>query len=75
MALHVAMSLESILPGVAPVIRQLSEMVDHGHFGKKSGLGFYRYKKGKRVGVSGLAGRQVQISRLQISETTFWTMD
>jgi 3-hydroxyacyl-CoA dehydrogenase/enoyl-CoA hydratase/3-hydroxybutyryl-CoA epimerase len=48
------MSLESILPGVAPVVRQLSEMVQHGHLGKKSGLGFYRYKKGKSAGVADL---------------------
>lgn len=51
-ALHVAMSLKSVLPGVAPVVDQLSEMVKHGHLGKKSGLGFYQYKKGKSVGVA-----------------------
>jgi 3-hydroxyacyl-CoA dehydrogenase/enoyl-CoA hydratase/3-hydroxybutyryl-CoA epimerase len=47
-ALHVASSLDTILAGVAPVVDQLSVMVQHGHLGKKSGLGFYHYKHGKR---------------------------
>lgn len=51
-ALHVAMSLEDILPGVAPVVHQLSNLVNHGHLGKKSGLGFYQYNKGRRAGVA-----------------------
>ncbi len=60
-AQHVAMSLESILPGVAPVVHQLSEMVEHGHLGKKSGLGFYRYKKGKSAGVADLPGGKADL--------------
>jgi 3-hydroxyacyl-CoA dehydrogenase/enoyl-CoA hydratase/carnithine racemase len=47
-ALHVAKSLDSILPGVAPVVDRLSARVDEGWLGKKSGVGFYRYKNGKR---------------------------
>ncbi len=47
-ALHVATSLDDVLPGVTPVIDQLDVMVSHGHLGRKSGLGFYHYNKGKR---------------------------
>ncbi len=61
-ALHVATSLEGILPGVAPVIHQLSEMVDHGHVGKKSGFGFYHYKKGKRGRVAALPGNRTNFA-------------
>lgn len=49
-ALHVSSSLESVLPGVAAVKSPLASMVERGHLGTKSGCGFYRYKKGKRVG-------------------------
>ena len=47
-ALHVASSLHGVLPGVGPVVDHLSALVDKGHLGKKSGLGFYQYEKGKR---------------------------
>ena len=53
-ALHVASSLKNILPGVAPVVKQLAAMVEHGHLGKKQKLGFYEYSKGKRGDVAGL---------------------
>ena len=47
-ALHVARSLEGTLPGVAPVARELSQLVDAGRLGKKSNAGYYDYKGGKR---------------------------
>lgn len=53
-ALHVATSLDGVLSGVEPVVRQLTSMVDRGFLGKKSGAGFYRYVKGKRSGVTDL---------------------
>jgi 3-hydroxyacyl-CoA dehydrogenase/enoyl-CoA hydratase/carnithine racemase len=53
-ALHVASSLDNILPGVAPVVKQLAAMVEAGHLGKKQKLGFYEYRKGKRAGVAQL---------------------
>ncbi|MCG8653705.1 MAG: 3-hydroxyacyl-CoA dehydrogenase NAD-binding domain-containing protein [Pirellulales bacterium] len=51
---HVASSLDKILPGVAPVVEQLSILVQAGHLGKKSGRGFYHYRKGKRGDVAEL---------------------
>ncbi len=47
-ALHVATSLKDVLPGVDTVVDQLAVMVDQGSLGKKSGVGFYHYKKGRR---------------------------
>ena len=47
-ALHVAKSLSDVLTGVEPVVETLSEMVESGKLGKKSGGGFYHYVKGKR---------------------------
>jgi 3-hydroxyacyl-CoA dehydrogenase/enoyl-CoA hydratase/carnithine racemase len=52
--LHVASSLNDILPGVAPVVELLAAMVENGNLGKKQKLGFYQYKKGKRAGVARL---------------------
>ncbi|TWU21547.1 Fatty acid oxidation complex subunit alpha [Novipirellula galeiformis] len=51
-ALHVAQSLASVLAGVTPVVDQLGLMVNQNMLGKKSGSGFYRYKKGRRDGVA-----------------------
>jgi len=48
-ALHVARSLSATLAGVQPVIAQLSTLTDQGHFGVKSGKGFYTYVAGKRT--------------------------
>ncbi len=45
---HVASSLDSILPGVAPVVVSLAAMVEKNNLGKKTGRGFYQYEKGKR---------------------------
>jgi 3-hydroxyacyl-CoA dehydrogenase/enoyl-CoA hydratase/3-hydroxybutyryl-CoA epimerase len=42
---HVA---DNIL-GTKNVPSQLKELIDNGHLGKKTGMGFYRYKKGKPV--------------------------
>lgn len=53
--LHVAMSLNGILPGVGPVLELLGKMVENGHLGKKQDLGFYQYKNGKRAGVAPLS--------------------
>lgn len=47
-ALHVARSLHDILPGVTPVVQQLSTMVERGQTGKKSSSGFYTYRQGKK---------------------------
>ena len=47
-AQHVAVSLSSILQGLDAVPDTLSEMVAKGQLGKKSGVGFYHYSKGKR---------------------------
>ena len=55
-ALNVAMSLDGVLSGVEPVVRQLSAVVDAGHLGKKSGRGFYHYKNGKRGNVAAIPG-------------------
>jgi 3-hydroxyacyl-CoA dehydrogenase/enoyl-CoA hydratase/carnithine racemase len=59
-ALHVATSLDSVLSGVEPVVKQLSALVEKGFLGKKSGQGFYRYAKGKRVGVAEFPGLEVR---------------
>jgi len=47
-ALHVAKSLDGVLQGLSGVAKFLSQMVDNGKLGKKSGAGFYRYKNGKK---------------------------
>ena len=51
-ALHVARSLDGVLKGVEPVAEQLGLMVDRNMLGSKTGNGFYRYRKGRRDGVS-----------------------
>ena len=51
-ALHVATSLGDVLSETEPVVESLQEMVDAGMLGKKSGLGFYNYSKGKRGSVN-----------------------
>ena len=45
---HVASTLRTILPDVEPVVDRLGALVQAGHLGKKSGLGFYQYRKGRR---------------------------
>ena len=55
-ALSVAMSLDGILSGVEPVVRQLAALVDAGCLGKKSGRGFYTYNNGKRGDVAEIPG-------------------
>ena len=45
---HVANSLSGVLKGVEPVAESLSQMVAAGRLGKKSGIGFYEYVKGKK---------------------------
>jgi 3-hydroxyacyl-CoA dehydrogenase/enoyl-CoA hydratase/carnithine racemase len=45
---HVAHSLTDTLPGVEPVAHMLTAMVEQGQLGKKAGIGFYHYRKGKR---------------------------
>ena len=45
---HVAGTLQEILPDVEPVVERLAGLVESGHLGKKSGLGFYEYRKGRR---------------------------
>ncbi len=47
-ALHVARSLQSVLTDSGPVIDPLAVMAEHDRLGKKSGIGFYRYRRGKR---------------------------
>ncbi|MCA9085606.1 MAG: enoyl-CoA hydratase/isomerase family protein [Planctomycetaceae bacterium] len=65
-AWHVATSLESVLPDSAEVIRLLGQMVARGWMGRKSGQGFYVYRKDHRAGVSDLASL-VSASRLKRS--------
>ncbi|HEY1052813.1 MAG TPA: 3-hydroxyacyl-CoA dehydrogenase NAD-binding domain-containing protein [Prosthecobacter sp.] len=48
-AAHVAGTLAAAFPDRFPKSRALDEMVASGHLGKKTGLGFYRYKDGKEV--------------------------
>lgn len=52
-ALHVAGSLEGVLSGLNPVVDQLRTMVQRGHLGKKTSIGFYQYRDGKRGGAAG----------------------
>ena len=53
---HVANSLHEILPNVSPVLEFLGEMLERGHLGKKSNIGFYHYQDGKR-GASAIPAR------------------
>lgn len=46
-ASDVAQSLASVLAGPQPILERLTAMRDRGWLGKKSGVGFYRYDKGK----------------------------
>lgn len=48
-AAHVAGTLAAAFPDRFPKSRALDEMVASGQLGKKTGLGFYRYKDGKEV--------------------------
>lgn len=48
-AAHVAGTLADAFPDRFPKSRALDAMVSSGHLGKKTGLGFYRYKDGKDV--------------------------
>jgi 3-hydroxyacyl-CoA dehydrogenase/enoyl-CoA hydratase/3-hydroxybutyryl-CoA epimerase len=65
-ALHVANSLDAILPGVGPVVDRLSARVNDGCLGKKSGGGFYHYHKGKRGEPMGRNQSAAGASRPQI---------
>jgi len=47
-ALHVAGSLRGVLPEADAVVGPLAAMAEHDRLGKKSGIGFYHYRKGKR---------------------------
>ena len=47
-ALHVARSLRSVLADSGPVIDPLAVMAEHDRLGKKSGVGFYHYRRGVR---------------------------
>ncbi|SMP76471.1 short chain enoyl-CoA hydratase /3-hydroxyacyl-CoA dehydrogenase [Neorhodopirellula lusitana] len=47
-AVHVAGSLEAVSRGTAEVVNPLSEMVRAGRLGKKTGRGFYDYRKGRK---------------------------
>jgi len=48
-AVHVAKTLADAFPDRFPKSHALDEMVAAGHLGRKTGLGFYRYKDGKEV--------------------------
>ncbi len=48
-AKHVATSLADVIEGLEPVVEVLSNLVERGNLGKKSGSGFYRYRDGKAV--------------------------
>ncbi|MGV3658702.1 MAG: 3-hydroxyacyl-CoA dehydrogenase NAD-binding domain-containing protein [Prosthecobacter sp.] len=48
-AAHVAGTLAAAFPDRFPKSHALDDMVSSGHLGKKTGLGFYRYKDGKEV--------------------------
>ncbi|TWT98463.1 3-hydroxyacyl-CoA dehydrogenase NAD-binding domain-containing protein [Stieleria varia] len=59
-ALHVAGGLQSVLPDASAVIDTLQTMVDRGHLGKKTKVGFYDYhEKRKRVAVTQQKSRRV----------------
>ncbi|MGI9471845.1 MAG: 3-hydroxyacyl-CoA dehydrogenase NAD-binding domain-containing protein [Rubripirellula sp.] len=45
---HVAGTLQSVLPDAEPVVERFASLVESGHLGKKAGIGFYEYRKGKR---------------------------
>jgi 3-hydroxyacyl-CoA dehydrogenase/enoyl-CoA hydratase/3-hydroxybutyryl-CoA epimerase len=47
-ALHVAGSLRDVLPEADAVVGPLAAMAEHDRLGKKSGVGFYHYRKGER---------------------------
>lgn len=53
-ALHVAGSLRGVLPEADAVVGPLAAMAEHDRLGKKSGVGFYHYRKGKRRSVATL---------------------
>ncbi len=59
--LHVAGTLDGILPGLAPVAAYLETMVEAGQIGRKSGKGFYEYVKGKKGKVADLPVHQTQV--------------
>ncbi|TWT56088.1 3-hydroxyacyl-CoA dehydrogenase NAD-binding domain-containing protein [Allorhodopirellula solitaria] len=46
-AKHVAMSLGGVITGLDASVDELTEMVQRGDLGKKSGSGFYQYRDGK----------------------------
>jgi len=48
-ALHVARSLKASMGESADVVDFLSVMCEHDHLGKKTGQGFYSYRRGKRA--------------------------
>lgn len=54
-AWHVATTLEDVLPESQDVIRLLGQMVAHGWTGRKSGIGFYQYKNGRRSNTNDLS--------------------
>jgi 3-hydroxyacyl-CoA dehydrogenase/enoyl-CoA hydratase/3-hydroxybutyryl-CoA epimerase len=62
-AYHVARSLDGVLPGVAPVVNCLAPFVETGRVGKKSGAGFYLYRKGKRRAVAELPMPRIHDTR------------
>jgi 3-hydroxyacyl-CoA dehydrogenase/enoyl-CoA hydratase/3-hydroxybutyryl-CoA epimerase len=62
-AYHVAGSLDGVLPGVASVVACLAPFVEASQFGKKSGSGFYVYRKGRRRGVAELPMLGIRDSR------------
>ena len=61
-AMHVSASLGSVLPGLGPVVDQLSLMVENGQLGKRSGQGFYHYAKGRRKGVANFQNVELNMS-------------
>lgn len=64
-ALHVSMSLRGVLPAVDSIACQLQKMVDENRLGKKSGVGFYRYRNGQPVRRKRPRGSVNQLDHLQ----------